>query len=634
VAKSPIRSAATGAARTPGTVATKAGKARRCLYGLLAILAAALVTLKVIDWSRSPRPDPPPPEDSFPLVPISTSPFLNTRPEVAYVGSDACRACHASHDLSFRRTGMGRSMAEVDPAQEPVDGAFNHAPSKRRYEIRRRPGQLWHRELLRNEGTEEVLLSEFPLKYVVGSGRHSRTYVVEIDGFLTESPATWYAAGKTWDLSPGYEGADQPGFARPVEENCLFCHAGRVEALERSLHKLRVVEAAISCERCHGPGALHVARHRADSAAALDDAVDHTIVNPAHLPRDLQEAVCQQCHLQSSSMSLARGRTLTAYRPGLPLQDFKHDYQLDVPAGSMTVVGHVEQLHLSRCYQASAQLTCLTCHDPHARTPRQGIALADGSSCLKCHATERCKVDKARQTRESPDNNCIQCHMPRSETDIAHLAFTHHRIGIHAKKPDQERTPAGPAALKPVLDLGRLGAVERARSLGLANLEMADKQRTPQLAAPYLTRTIDALTAVSDQGLRDPELLAALDLARFLLARTAPANESLLNHADLSPSSRCGVLFAHAYAHVQNGAPEAALPYLRELTRLRRHATDWLLLAGSLQATGAGAAAIAALEQSVRINPRLWQAHRQLAEHYDQRGEKQRAAWHQRRAVP
>lgn len=93
---------------------------------------------------------------------------------------------------------------------------------------------------------------------------------------------------------------------------------------------------------------------------------DFTIVNPAHLSRDLAESVCQQCHLRPSAVVPVRGRKLSDFRPGLPLQDFVQAYQLDAPDKPMTVVGHVEQLHLSRCYQASNSLTCVTCHDPHA----------------------------------------------------------------------------------------------------------------------------------------------------------------------------------------------------------------------------------------------------------------------------
>src|SRR5579875_1057993 len=49
------------------------------------------------------------------------SPFLNTRPDASYVGSAACRSCHEEQSASFRRTGMGRSMAEVQADREPPD---------------------------------------------------------------------------------------------------------------------------------------------------------------------------------------------------------------------------------------------------------------------------------------------------------------------------------------------------------------------------------------------------------------------------------------------------------------------------------------------------------------------------------
>src|SRR5262249_11141430 len=328
------KDAPTGAVpRASGSVATagrSAGRSRRrWLIGIAALLTATAAVWRWGPWSDRPEQDPRPGADRIPLPALSSSPFLNTRAEVAYVGSEACRSCHPRHHLSFRRTGMGRSMAQIDLGQEPPDGDFEHPPSKRRYQVRHKNGQLWHREILATDGPGETLLAEFPLSYVIGSGRHSRSYLVEVDGFLTESPVTWYASKKHWDMSPGYDGPEQEGFARPVDESCLFCHAGRVENLGGSLHKLRVVEAPISCERCHGPGALHVASRRAEADGAAADDIDNTIVNPAHLTRDLAEAICQQCHLQSSAMALARGRKLTDYRPGLPWQEFKHDYQLE-----------------------------------------------------------------------------------------------------------------------------------------------------------------------------------------------------------------------------------------------------------------------------------------------------------------
>src|SRR5439155_13775416 len=276
--------------------------------GLLAVLAvSAIAAVAIVVIARARKDKPPAVDDSFPLPPLSSSPFLNTEAEARYVGSESCRGCHSGRDGSFRRTGMGRSMAEIDLEREPPDAAFDHVPSKRRYQVARKDGRMWHRELLLTAEPDEVVLSEHPVKYVVGSGRHSLTYLVEVDGFLVESPVTWYRSrnkgGPGWGMSPGYDVPQQEGFQRAVSEHCLICHAGQAAALGGTAHKMRVSEAAIGCERCHGPGSPHIARHQgrqreAGAAETTADQADYTIVNPGRLSRNLAEAVCQQCQLR------------------------------------------------------------------------------------------------------------------------------------------------------------------------------------------------------------------------------------------------------------------------------------------------------------------------------------------------
>src|SRR4051794_28268930 len=282
-----------------GDTSARAAKARWLLVGLLFVAAVTGASAYVLSQRRHPSPAEPPTE-------APSSPFRNAAAGVAYVGSAGCVRCHDAHAASFHRTGMGRSMAPVDLKREPPDASYDHPASKRRYQVVRKDGQLFHRELLLADGPDEVLLSEFPVKYVVGSGRHSLTYLVEVDGFLVESPVTWYRAKNAWAMSPGYDRSTQSGFERAVGESCLICHAGLADAVEGSLHRMDVKEAAIGCERCHGPGSLHVEHHAAKKP--VTGAFDDTIVNPAHLPRELAEAVCSQCHLRSSASILVRGR--------------------------------------------------------------------------------------------------------------------------------------------------------------------------------------------------------------------------------------------------------------------------------------------------------------------------------------
>jgi hypothetical protein len=602
--------------------------------GLLAVAAAVAVALVMRSGPRQERLADD--DDPFPLPELSASPFLNTRPDARYVGSEACRSCHEEAHASFRSTGMGRSMAAVDAARAPPDAVFDHPPSKRRYQVRRKDGQMWHRELLLT-GQEELLLAEYPVKWVVGSGDHARTYGVEVDGFLVESPVTWYTARKAWALSPGYEEGGELGFLRGIDAACLACHAGKAEAVDRSWHRIHVWEAAISCERCHGPGSLHVARHK-PAGRRKPEPVDYTIVNPAHLSRDLAEAICQQCHLRSTAVVPARGRKLADFRPGLPLEDFQHAYVFDTADNAMTVVGHVEQMHHSRCYQASKSFSCLTCHNPHDEPRGADRDRSYNSVCTSCHKPQQCTVSKARLKKESPTNNCVHCHMPRSPTEVPHLAFTHHRVGIHDRGHAGGGSAARPggAELRPFFDLSRLGDVDRKRSLGLGYVLAAEQEKDAWRKARYQEQALALLSEVAGGGLRDPVLDASLAVLRCSMRLddwVADARRALAQ-PDLGSLDRANVLFLVAGADAQEGRPAEAARALRELTRARRHPIDWLLLAQCEEELGNQAAAEKALTTAVGINPRLWTVHKRLAESYRRQGDAKRAAWHQQRAVP
>jgi tetratricopeptide (TPR) repeat protein len=302
---------------------------------------------------------------------------------------------------------------------------------------------------------------------------------------------------------------------------------------------------------------------------------------------------------------------------------------------SMTVTGHVEQLHLSRCYQRSDSLSCRTCHDPHAEPgPKERVAYYK-SACVNCHRPERCKVSPERRQRESPDNDCIHCHMPRSPTEIPHLAFTHHRIGVHDRPPAEGPRPTVPE-LRPFLDLSRLGEVDQQRSLGLAYLEAAELDKDGARVGHYRERGLDLLRRAEEAGLRDPPL--DVSLARLYFELRAgdglPYLERALERPDLAGPERCNALFLLATNRANAGRMQEAADALHQLTGLRRQPHDWLLLADCEQALGHADAVRDALEGAVRIDPRLGKAHADLAEMYRRQGDAERAAWHEKRAVP
>ncbi len=210
------------------------------------------------------------------------SPWKNAGPDVAYVGDAACARCHADIAVTFRHHPMGRSLApiaSVTVGGDRPDGSTTFEAGSSRFTIDRRDGREFHRET-RYDKTGRVLAQvEAEVKYALGSGSLGVTYLVEHDGRLFQSPISWYTQKNRWDLSPGYE-QDNRHFDRPIEPTCLFCHTNRVAPVDRSINRYEepVFRGhAIGCERCHGPGDLHV------KGQQVVDGRDLTIVNPKHL---------------------------------------------------------------------------------------------------------------------------------------------------------------------------------------------------------------------------------------------------------------------------------------------------------------------------------------------------------------
>jgi len=600
---------------------------------LLAV-AGALAAFAVRNWPAADHGKSPSGVESSSPAPsrrqtTSSSPFENTQAAAAYVGIEACAECHADEHRTYRETAHRLALADVDAAAEPPDAGFYHALSGRTYAVYRNGDELRHREALTDEEGETYAAADFPLRYLVGSGRHTRSYLVEVDGFLSESPLTWYASKRSWRPSPGYDVPNPLGFERAVETTCLFCHIGTIAAPDRDYQRLTVLEKPIGCERCHGPGSPHVAEQRAvrDGLPRTGASGRPTIVNPGRLSRSLAEAICAQCHLHSDATAIVRGRSMYDYRPGLPLSDFCVTYRPDEPDSRMTVVGHVDQLRLSRCYQASETLTCTTCHDPHQATPPNEKRDHYAQVCASCHAGEGCRLAREERLRRSPANDCVACHMPQVDTDVPHVAFSHHKIGVHSDSSVGDTPASQPGRiveLVPCDDVSHLSEIERDRNLGLAYFGLSQKQTAPAAAAAYRDRARPLLDGVRSRGWREGEVAAAL--LRLYRPRDPEASVKLafeaLESEGLSPKSRINCLFCIAEVGLRSDRIDMARPALEKLIALRRNAEDWRLLAICKQRGGDFAEALHDLERAASIAPfrpdireSLGEMHESLGDH-------------------
>jgi Tfp pilus assembly protein PilF len=518
------------------------------------------------------------------------TPYRNVHPDVKYVGDRACARCHRKLFESCSGHPMGQAMAPLATAT-PIEKY--RVPSNPfmatglHYGVERRGNRVFHREWVEDPNGRKLAQVEAEVQFACGSGARAQSYLVNRDGYLFQSPITWFSHGERWDLSPSYETRNLH-FGRAVAPPCLFCHCTNVEHVPDTLNRYRPPifrGFVIGCERCHGPGELHVRRR---TAGKVVTGLDDTIVNPARLEHSLREAVCQQCHLQGEQRVVARGRSDFDYRPGLPLHLFLMDFVDGRDRGAESkFVSSVEQMRVSRCYRASRgpkKLGCISCHDPHRfPAPDEKVAYYR-QRCLNCHTEKSCSLPPAVRRRQSKADSCIACHMPRGKSEVNHTSITDHRIPRRPERstraePAVRPTP-GPSDLIPFhRDLIDERDEEVARNLGLAVLAMLDRGPPQPVARQYAAKALPLLERALRRDGDDTPVAQARADALWCLGRRQ----------------------------------EALAAYEKVLARKPRLETA-LHRAGDLAlALNRPKEARAFLERAVRVNPWRWQYHHGLA---------------------
>jgi Flp pilus assembly protein TadD len=519
---------------------------RTGLVGLVLIVIAVCV----VSYVRSQRRA----KEASPVARASHTP---AKSEPQYVDDARCASCHDDIYATYRAHPMGRSMHPVTDSGSDVvglaedEGAFTVGVL--RYEVLRRNGHLFHSETHLDAGGEPLATTMLPVAYAVGSAERGRSYLVNRDGRLFMSPITWYSTTGRRDLSPGYEDRNSH-FNRPVVVQCVFCHANRSHPVAGSLATYEepiFTGHAIGCQRCHGPGEDHIALHSASASAGN---LAETIVNPARLAPKLREAVCQQCHLSGAAKVLRRGKTHYDFRPGMPLEEVLRVFVNSHEDGETArFVGHVEQMHASRCFQASdGRMGCTSCHDPHQKPAADARIDYFRTRCLTCHEQSGCT--ESTDVRQATDDNCIQCHMPSRGTEIRHAAISDHRIlrrpGDESVAADADVAVHSERALLPFhapaegdLDLPRDAALallraEDSEEIPLDELRLRNAARDLQDAVELHPDDLAAWEGLGMATWRAGDLPTALGCFESVISRDPNREFSLVNAASIYTSLR------------------------------------------------------------------------------------------------
>jgi hypothetical protein len=175
---------------------------------------------------------------------------------------------------------------------------------------------------------------------------------------------------------------------------------------------------------------------------------DPSIVNPARLSGWLADNICMRCHQGQDVRVEVPGKNIQDFRPGTPLGSFVSIFKIapqDGASPSALPLEHYFGMTLSKCYRASGNLHCITCHDPHVESSAATALARYRSQCLGCHNEQSCRLEPAKRQGTNPPDDCLTCHMPkRTVTTIAHAALTDHSIPARASSALPPSDPSHP----------------------------------------------------------------------------------------------------------------------------------------------------------------------------------------------
>jgi Cytochrome c554 and c-prime len=343
-------------------------------------------------------------------------------PRRDYLGDEVCRRCHRDTVDTYSKTAHHVTSQIADKTS--IVGTFGPGANV----LKTSNPDLFFRMDSKEDGFSQTAVWGTPpntrshterLDLVIGSGGKGQTYLFWDGNQLFQLPVGYSTVLGQWINSPGYRDGTA-NFDRPIIPRCLECHATYFESLVSSpsanVYNTTNFVLGISCERCHGPGREHVERSGSKSAGHSGGA----IVNPAKLSPARQSEVCAQCHGGRGLRELAPA---FSYVPGQPLGNYIDLGPIDSEAEIDVHGKQVMLLKKSRCFQASPNMSCSTCHNVHQR--ERDLA-AFSQHCLACHQMQSCGMYS--KLGSEIGSNCIDCHMPNQESKVVSLDVDRKKI--------------------------------------------------------------------------------------------------------------------------------------------------------------------------------------------------------------
>jgi predicted CXXCH cytochrome family protein len=317
-----------------------------------------------------------------------------------YVGSESCNSCHAEAYAGWKQTRMANVVRDPKTHPEAVLADFTHANPLVNFELK-------------------------DVAFVYGSRWKQRFFTKRGDDYFVE-PAQWDIAKKKWlpyhveagtDWWVPFYGASN--FERPTGPLCDGCHS-----VNYNIETKQVTEWNVGCEKCHGPGSLHV-----------EHPTKKNIVNPENLDYVRANDTCMQCHTQGRTLQDTFGGKYydwpVGFTEGKRLADF---WRLEELKPGRTdffqyadMTAHKNRMQGNDFIQSTMYhrgLRCFDCHEVHSNKNPSNLKEVGNALCLGCHTKENpaglkgTVSEHTRHAEGSKGSQCVACHMPLIEQTI------------------------------------------------------------------------------------------------------------------------------------------------------------------------------------------------------------------------
>jgi len=344
-----------------------------------------------------------------------------------YVGAERCDQCHSEicksharsrHSRTFHRGPELLDLTLPDrPLADPDDAKATHA-------FVRENGRVVAETRTSDRVFKIAVDYAFGVRgrYVTMVGRDSeqKYRAVRMSHFQSAEGTGWTP---TFGNVPGLELAERiRGESVDVRDGvvrCVYCHVTRSGNFRQPPPESGIgpeaADAGIGCERCHGPGANHIAAVKAGFADVA--IVTVPAANAVGITRQ-----CGDCHTVGMPSEIEEAPNDPRY--------------VRSPAVTLT---------FSRCYKESGgALSCLTCHNPHRDDDH--VVAHHEAKCLSCHFQERTgsgaavkhatasSTGRGTVCKVNPKNDCLKCHMPKVPAPALRTSLTDHYIRVRKEK--------------------------------------------------------------------------------------------------------------------------------------------------------------------------------------------------------